>query len=126
MSSGVTVEFAAGTSVFREADRESQLPILGNGPPGTFVVFPGGFRVSLPTDQIVGTDESSGRVRVIFGGMRFVGIEDGRLKLVRERELHPEDQLSPARSHVMFLQPEWVASISVDGRDVWRSAAFHS
>ena len=113
------VDFAEPTSVLREQQRTSTLPIVGNGPPGTFVLFPNGLRVSLPTDQIVFADDTGGHARVGFGGMRFVGCEEGRLVFVRTRELFPEDQLSPARSHKMLLDPQWVVAISVDGRPVW-------
>jgi hypothetical protein len=75
--------------------------------------------VSLPTDQIVFADDSHGRARVGFGGMRFVGSEDGRLVFVRIRELLSEDQLSPDRSHTMRLDPQWVATIVVGGARVW-------
>ena len=92
---------------------------IGNGPPGTFVLFPNGLSVSLPTDQIVFADDTRGHARVGFGGMRFVGSEEGRLVFVRIRELFPTDQLSPARSHKMLLDPQWVATISVDGQHVW-------
>jgi hypothetical protein len=115
----VLIDFAAPSSLVREQDRPSALPILGNGPPGTFVVFPAGLRVSLPTDQIVSADDSGGRARVVFGGMRFVGLDGGRLVFARVRELFPEEQLSPDRSHTMFLEPQWVAAIEVDGRAVW-------
>ena len=113
------IEFAARTSLYRERSLVSNLPILQNGPPGTFVVFPDGLRVSLPTDQIVHSDDSGTGARVGFGGMRFAGMEGGRLLFHRVRELHPEEELSPARSHTMMLNPEWVASISVFGREVW-------
>ncbi|MGB7218247.1 MAG: hypothetical protein WBD07_05520 [Vicinamibacterales bacterium] len=113
------IEFAAPTSLLRETHRASMLPIVGNGPPGTFVVFPDGLRVSLPTDQIVFADDQDGRARVGFGGMRFVGVQEGRMVFVRTRELFPEDQLSPARSHTMLLDPLWVSRISVEGRPVW-------
>jgi hypothetical protein len=113
------VEFAPGTTLHRERDRASQLPILGNGPAGTFVVFPDRLHVSLPTDQIVFADDSGGAATVGFGGMRFDGIENGRLVFRRVRELHPEEQLSPARSQTMFLETSWVASIRVDGAAVW-------
>jgi hypothetical protein len=113
------VDFAEPTSVLREQHRTSTLPIVGNGPPGTFVLFPNGLRVSLPTDQIVFADDTDGHARVGFGGMRFVGCEEGRLVFIRTRELFPEDQLSPARSHKMLLDPQWVVAISVDGRRVW-------
>jgi hypothetical protein len=113
------IEFAASTSLRREQHRTSALPIIGNGPPGTFVLFPNGLRVSLPTDQIVFADDAGGRAQVGFGGMQFVGLEDGRLVFARIRELFPEDQLSPDRSHTMRLEPEWVAAILVHGRTVW-------
>ena len=117
------IDFASPTALLREQHRTSTLPIIGNGPPGTFVLFPNGLRVSLPTDQIVFADDSSGHVRVGFGGMQFVGFEGGRFVFVRIRELFPEDQLSPARSHTMRLDPQWVATISVDGRPMWRAGS---
>jgi hypothetical protein len=113
------IDFAASTSILREQDRPSPLPIVGNGPPGTFVVFPNGLRVSLPTDQIVFAEDGGGRARVGFGGMRFIGLEEGQLVFARVRELRSEDQLSPARSHTMRLNPQWVTTISVDGKPVW-------
>jgi len=119
----VEVEFADGSALIREADRPSQLPIVGNGPPGTFVVFAGHLRVSLPTDQIVEASESAGRVRVRFGGMEFAGVDQDRLVFSRVRELHPEERLSPDRSHTMTLEPQWVASVSADGRCVWTPPA---
>jgi len=115
------IEFAPQTSLYREPDRVSQLPIVRNGPPGTFVVFPDGMRVSLPTDQIVFADDTDGAARVGFGGMSFTGSEDGQLIFVRVRELQPEEQLSPARSHVMRLEARMVSSILEDGRPVWRA-----
>lgn len=113
------VEFVAGTNLYRERSLVSNLPILQNGPPGTFVIFPDGLRVSLPTDQIVYADDSGAGARVGFGGMEFAGLEAGRLTFYRVRELHPEEELSPSRSHTMLLNPEWVASIEVAGRAVW-------
>ncbi len=87
--------------------------------PVTFVLFPNGLNVSLPTDQIVFADDTDGHARVEFGGMRFVGLEEGRLVFVRVRELFPEDQLSPTRSYIMRLDPGWVVAISVDGQRIW-------
>jgi hypothetical protein len=115
------IEFAPHTSLYREPDRVSQLAIVRNGPPGTFVVFPDGMRVSLPTDQIVFADDTDGAARVGFGGMSFTGSADGQLIFVRVRELQPEEQLSPARSHVMRLETRMVSSILEDGRPVWRA-----
>ena len=115
------IEFADGTSVYREPDLVSDLPIVRNGPPGTFVLFPDGLRVSLPTDQVVAAEDTNGRARVGFGGMQFTGVHDGRLTFVRVRDLQPEERLSPARSHRMTLEPRWVTAILVDGGVAWRS-----
>ena len=113
------IDFATPSSIFREQNRVSTLRIIGNGPPGTFVIFPNRLKVSLPTDQIVFADDTGGRARVGFGGMQFVGLQDGQLVFVRIRELLPEEQLSPARSHTMLLDPQLVAAVSVDGGAVW-------
>jgi hypothetical protein len=115
----LVIDFVSPTTLLRERNRPSSLPILGNGPPGTFVVFPDRFRVSLPTDQIVSADDSGGHARVEFGGMEFAGFDEGQLAFIRVRELLPEDQLSPDRSHIMRLEPHWVAAISQDGRPIW-------
>jgi hypothetical protein len=97
----------------------SALPIYRNGPAGTFIVFPDGLHVSLPTDQIVFAAEHDGCARVGFGGMRFTGVEEDRLIFRRERELFPEELLSPARSHRMVLERFMVRSVIADGRQVW-------
>nr|ALS91002.1 MetaGeneMark_Unknown Function [uncultured bacterium] len=116
------IDFATPSSVFREDGRISTLPILGNGPPGTFVLFPGRLRVSLPTDQIIFAGDGGDHARIGFGGMEFVGLDERHLVFVRVREVLPPDQLSPDRSHTMRLDQQWVASIAVDGHVVWRSA----
>ena len=116
------IEFVPHTSLYRERDIVSTLPIIRNGPPGTFVVFPSGVRVSLPTDQIVFAEDTGDRARVGFGGMSFAGTEDGRLIFFRVRDVQPEDQLSPARSRKMTLEPHMVSSICVDGSRVWPAA----
>ena len=113
------IEFTTPSSILREQDRPSPLRILGNGPPGTFVLLPNRLKVSLPTDQIVSADDACGCARVGFGGMRFTGMEQGQLVFVRAREILPLDQLSPARSHTMRLDPLWVAAIIVDGHRAW-------
>jgi len=115
----LVIHFASGSSLLRERDLVSDLPILRNGPAGTFVRFKSGLKVSLPTDQIVGMEETGDTARVAFGGMQFVGCVDDRLQFARVRELHPEDHLSPDRSHLMILETPWVTSIVVDGRTVW-------
>lgn len=118
----LVIVFAPGTSLYREQDLISHLPVVRNGPAGTFVIFPSGVRVSLPTDQVVSADERDGAARVGFGGMRFTGASEGRLHFVRERDLLPEEQLSPARSHIMTLEASMVSSVLVDGRPVWRAS----
>ena len=113
------IDFATPSSIVRELNRVSALPIVGNGPPGTFVLFPDRLRVSLPTDQIVFADDASGHARVGFGGMQFMGLEGEDLVFARIRELFPEEQLSPARSHTMRLVSQWVAMVWVEGRPAW-------
>lgn len=116
----VVVEFTAPTTLHREADLAQGLTILNNGHPGTFVHFAHGLRVSLPTDQIVFAGVHGDAVRVGFGGMRFAGRSgDGRLLFQRVRELLPAERLSPARSQMMLLEPEWVASVEVGGARVF-------
>jgi hypothetical protein len=117
------IDFVAPSSIFCEPDRVSTFRIIGNGPPGTFVLFPTGLRVSLPTDQVVFADNSSGHARVGFGGMQFVGADAEHLVFVRIREVLPEDQLSPARSHTMRLDSQLVGTVSVDGRPVWHGGS---
>jgi hypothetical protein len=116
----VLIEFVVPASIVVEAHRASPLPVLGNGFPGTFVVFPReGFKISLPTDQIVFADVSDGCGRVGFGGMRFVGVEDAHLVFVRVRELYPPERLSPDRSHTMRLEARRVTTVVVDGTPAW-------
>jgi hypothetical protein len=78
--------------------------------------------VSLPTDQIVFADDARGQARIGFGGMRFAGVEDGPLVFTRVRELAPEAELSPDRSHAMRLEPEWVAAVFENLLPVWPEA----
>ena len=117
----LVITFAPGSSLERERDRPSDLPMIRNGPPGTFVRL-GGVRISLPTDQIVTIDDAGGAVTVGFGGMHFTGIEDGRLTFARVRDLWPEERLSPARSWRMTLEPAWLNSVYENGREVWPGA----
>ena len=119
MSTPLLIEFVPGTRVHREAAFQARMPIVGNGPPGTFVIFAGGARVPLPTDQIVLAEESDGAARVGFGGMRFDGVEDGQLVFRRVRDLWPADQLSPERGVRMTLEVDMVAAVWVDGRIAW-------
>jgi hypothetical protein len=113
------IEFVVGTRIVREPPFVPRLPIVHNGPPGTFVVFAAGHRVSLPTDQIVCADEANARARVGFGGMRYVGVEAGYLVFLRVRDLQPPELLSPERARRMTLKPEMVFAIHVDGDEVW-------
>ena len=114
------IEFVPETRVYREPDFVPKLPIVQNGPPGTFVVFADRTRVPLPTDQIVFAEDTEGRARVGFGGMSFGGVERGQLVFHRVRELWPEEQLSPERGRRMTLAPNMVSLVYVDGREVWR------
>jgi hypothetical protein len=113
------IRFLEDTRLRKEAAFASGLPIVGNGPPGTFVVFPSGLQVPLPTDQIVESHDDGGAVVVGFGGLRFDGLEGGQFVFRRVRELWPDEQLSPERSRKMTLRTELVAAIFVDGELVW-------
>lgn len=117
------IVFVAGTQLCREQDLRQDLPILRNGPPGTFVHVSDGLRVSLPTDQIVYQEDNDTGARVGFGGMRFVREEQGQLIFHRVREMHPEEHLSPDRSHTMVLDARWARSVLVDGLEAWRAAS---
>ncbi len=113
------VHFVEGTRVVREQRAVSTLSIVQNGPPGTSVVFKDGSRVPLPTDQIVHFDDADGAAHVGFGGMSFVGIEQGELTFLRVRDLAPDAELSPERGRRMTLAPTMVRAIDVDGARVW-------
>jgi hypothetical protein len=113
------VEFAVGTTIEREPESRSALPIVGNGPPGTWVRFADGTRVPLPTDQIVEAVERDGFAVVSFGGMRFTGIEGTRLNFVRERDVWPAEALSPERRGRMTLERAMVTCVRVGARRVW-------
>ena len=117
-----TVEFVQGSRIHREAafvPAALALPVVQNGPPGTFVTFADGGRVPLPTDQIVSTDDRAGAAQVSFGGMRFDGLEGGHLTFRRVRDLFAEHELSPERGRRMTLKPEMVAAVFMEGRLVW-------
>ena len=86
------------------------------------MLFADGLRVSLPTDQIVAAEDARGHVSVTFGGMAFTGIVDGQLTFRRVREMRVEEELSPDRSHVMMLDPAWVASVVVGDRPIWTAS----
>ena len=113
------IEFIAKTQLYREPEVVPKLPIVQNGPPGTFVVFSDGRKVPLPTDQIVFDDDTTGGARVGFGGMSFEGLEDGYLVFYRVRDLRPEEELSPQRGRRMTLEPQMVSAIYLDGRKAW-------
>ncbi|MFL5298850.1 MAG: hypothetical protein ACJ79R_00740 [Anaeromyxobacteraceae bacterium] len=113
------VDFVLGTRVYRKPDVPGKLPIVQNGPPSTLVVFADGVKVPLPTDQIVFTENTGGRARVGFGGMRLGGMQGGYLVFHLVLDVRANEQLSPDRARRMTLEPRMVASIAVDGHVVW-------
>ncbi len=119
MTALLVVEFVSPSTLVSERDRPSALPIVGNGPPGTFVLMAHGLRVSLPTDQIVAAEDSGGFARVAFGGMRFTSLDDTHLTAQRVREVLPDSRLSPARSHVMRLETAWIRRVLEHGQLAW-------
>ncbi len=128
MAAFCIVEFVRGSRIEKDppVKRPGERPgsggklrIVQNGPPGTFVRFADGRRVPLPTDQIVSSNEGTSAARVGFGGMRFDGIEEGRLTFRRFRDLVAEHELSPERGRRMTLETETVAAVFMQGRLVW-------
>ncbi len=113
------IEFAPGSRVLRESLYEPKLPIVQNGPSGTFVLFTDGTLVPLPTDQIVFASDTEGAAQVAFGGMQPAGMERDQLVFYRVRDLRPSQELSPQRGTRMTLEPWMVSAIRVDGRIVW-------
>ena len=113
------IEFAPGSRILRQSYYEPKLPILQNGPSGTFVLFTDGTLVPLPTDQIVFADDSQGAAQVAFGGMEPSGMEGNHLVFYRVRDLRPPEELSPQRGTRMTLEPWMVSTISVNGHSVW-------
>jgi hypothetical protein len=100
------IEFVAGTRLVREQAVTPKLPIVDNGPPGTFVIFASGRKVPLPTDYVIAGDDAQGAARVQFGGMRFDGVQDGMLVFTRKERR-------------MTLEPDMVSAVLVDGKPVW-------
>jgi hypothetical protein len=115
----VVVTFAPGSRLLRESPYTPALPILRNGPPGTFVRFNDGTLVPLPTDQIVFGCERENAAEVTFGGMMFAGIEDGQLVFHGVKEMLALDILSPQRGIRMTLNPSMVTTIQAGERFVW-------
>jgi hypothetical protein len=114
-----TLEFIAGSRIQCAQPVASALPIVRNGPPATYVVFPDGSGIGLPTDQILTHEQVNGAARVSFGGMRFDGVEDGLLAFRRVREVLPEHQLMPERGRLLKLDPKLVTRVLVGGREQW-------
>lgn len=113
------IEFAPGSRVMRESLYEPKLPIVQNGPSGTFVLFTDGTLVPLPTDQIVFASDSEGAAHIAFGGMQPEGMERDQLVFYRIRDLLPSHELSPQRGTRMTLEPWMVSTIRVEGRIIW-------
>jgi hypothetical protein len=113
------VEFVSGSRVHKERAFVPRLPVVQNGPPGTFVTFADGRRVPLPTDQIVFAGDDGGAARVGFGAMRFDGIEGDLLTFRRVRDLVAEHGLSPERGRLMTLDPRMIAAVFMEGRLAW-------
>jgi hypothetical protein len=113
------IQFAPGSRILRESPYEPKLPIVQNGPSGTFVQLSDRRLIPLPTDQIVFADDSKGAAQVAFGGMQPAGMEGDELVFYRVKDLQPPEELSPQRGTRMTLQPEMVSAIRVAGLIVW-------
>ena len=115
MQAPLVIEFIDGTRLEHDTLVASGLPVVGNGPPGTRVVFADGHRINLPTDQIVEERVEGGRARVSFGGMRWSAPDADALVFVRVKDLWPEARLSPERGRRMTLDPARVRAVWQEG-----------
>lgn len=113
------IEFPSGSRIRRGEPVPTTLPLVRNGPPSTHVLFADGWGIAVPTDQIVEADEDRGCARVIFGGMRFDGVEEGKLVFRRVREVRPEHELMPERGRELKLDPARVQRVLVGSNPVW-------
>lgn len=115
MSAELVIEFAAGSGIERDAPISPRLPIVGNGPPGTRVTFPDGWRINLPTDLVLAAERVDGRARVRLGGMAWTPDADDALTFDRVEDLWPAERLSPERARRMRLDPARVDQVSFGG-----------
>jgi hypothetical protein len=115
MNAPLVIEFVDGSRIERDVAITPSLPIVKNGPPGTRVVFADGWRVNLPTDQIVEAAVVAGRARVSFGGMRWERRDGDSLAFVRVRDLWPAERLSDERGTRMTLDVARVAGAWQEG-----------
>jgi hypothetical protein len=115
MEAPLVIEFVDGTTIEHDALVATGLPVVGNGPPGTRVVFADGHRINLPTDQIVTERVENGRARVSFGGMRWAPRDGEGLAFDRVKDLWPAARLSPERGTRMTLDPARVRGVWQEG-----------
>jgi len=115
MDAPLVIEFVDGSLIERDEAAAPRLPIVGNGPPGTRVVFADGWRINLPTDQIVDARVVGGRARVSFGGMRWATPDGASLAFDRVKDLWPAARLSPERGNRMTLDTARVAGVWQEG-----------
>ncbi len=115
MDCPLVIEFIDGSTIERDDTVAPRLPILGNGPPGTRVVFADGWRINLPTDQIVEAVVVGRRARVSFGGMRWSSSDGASLVFERVKDLWAPARLSPERGTRMTLDAGRVAGVWQEG-----------
>jgi hypothetical protein len=118
----IVVEFVAGARVERAAEVVPRLPIVGNGPPGTLVVFADARRVPLPTAQIASIEDAGDAgPRIGFAGMTFQGLVEGQLMFLLVLDRAPTPRPARGQGSFMTLEPYMVASVSEDGHVIWPS-----
>ena len=72
-----------------------------------------GFKIA-PT-HVVALESVFARGRIADDRKRMPGLDLYR----RVREMRVEEELSPDRSHVMLLDPAWVAWVGIGDRPIW-------
>jgi len=106
----VVIQFIAGSKVLSPQLQE---------PHHTWINFSKGDPIPMPTDQIIHYEDAHGAARVGLGGMSFEGIENDRLVFWRVRDIYPEENLHPERAMKVTLDPSKVASVHLQGTQVW-------
>jgi hypothetical protein len=115
----LVVEFARGSRIRREDADEISFTVSQEVLPVTFVQFPDGSQVSIPTDQVVLGEDSHGAALIGFGGMCFEGMEDEQLVFWRVCDVvRGEYMLSGPRERMALALP-LVSRVVVRGTQVW-------
>jgi hypothetical protein len=119
----LVIEFVPGSKIRHEKTEELSADLDHAPLPGTFIQLPNGNQVAIPSDQVVLDEDAGGSARVGLGGMSFEGMENDKLIFWRVRDIMPEELVAPGSVDALTLEPQAVASITVQGTRVWPRTA---